>query len=187
MALLCNDISHWLGASLELVLGQQNLSVMPRAACWLICFFCQKHTKCTLTQIARFMRPTWGPPGSCRPQVGPVLEIPKGPPVRGRQLWRRTEKFLLNFLQFYVNDLRFKPWGPTTFLTEFQTLSGPYVGPMNLAIRVLTCDYAQGTIHVVFLSLEKISSWCLLLHGSTRTCMGTSWYLLYIVVSPKNV
>ena len=24
-------------------------------------------------QIAKFMRPTWGPPGSCRPQMGPVL------------------------------------------------------------------------------------------------------------------
>ena len=26
-----------------------------------------------LTQIARFMRPTWDPPGSCRPQMGPML------------------------------------------------------------------------------------------------------------------
>ena len=25
------------------------------------------------SQIARFMGPTWGPPGSCRPQVGPTL------------------------------------------------------------------------------------------------------------------
>ena len=25
------------------------------------------------TQIARFMEPTWGPPGSCRPQRGPML------------------------------------------------------------------------------------------------------------------
>ena len=24
-------------------------------------------------QIAKFMRPTWGPPGSCRPQMGPML------------------------------------------------------------------------------------------------------------------
>ena len=52
----------------------------------------------------------------------PVLEIPTGPPVRGRQLWRGTWNFLLIFLQFYVYDLRFKAWGPTTFFTEFQTL-----------------------------------------------------------------
>ena len=24
-------------------------------------------------QIARFMGPTWSPPGSCRPQMGPML------------------------------------------------------------------------------------------------------------------
>ena len=27
----------------------------------------------TYTQIATFMGPTWGPPGSCRPHVGPIL------------------------------------------------------------------------------------------------------------------
>ena len=43
------------------------------------------------------------------------VEIPTGPPVRGRQLWRRTGNFLLIFLQFNVYDLRFKPWGPTIF------------------------------------------------------------------------
>ena len=56
------------------------------------------------------------------PLVSTVLEIPTGPPVRGRQLWRRTGNFLLIFLWFYVYDLRFKAWGPTTFLTEFPTL-----------------------------------------------------------------
>ena len=25
------------------------------------------------TRIAKFMGPTWGPPGSCRPQMGPML------------------------------------------------------------------------------------------------------------------
>ena len=50
----------------------------------------------------------------------PVLEIPTGLPVRGWQLWRRT--LFVDFLQYYVYDLRFKAWGPTTFLTEFQTL-----------------------------------------------------------------
>ena len=53
-----------------------------------------------------------------------VLEIPTGPPVRGQQLWRRTGNFLLILLQFYDYDLRFKARGPTTFLTEFQTLVG---------------------------------------------------------------
>ena len=26
-----------------------------------------------VSQIAKFMGPTWGPPGSCRPQMGPML------------------------------------------------------------------------------------------------------------------
>ena len=26
-----------------------------------------------MSQIAKFMEPTWGPPGSCRPQMGPML------------------------------------------------------------------------------------------------------------------
>ena len=26
-----------------------------------------------VAQIAKFMGPTWGPPGSCRPQMGPIL------------------------------------------------------------------------------------------------------------------
>ena len=29
--------------------------------------------KYLITQIAKFMGPTWGPPGSCQPQMGPML------------------------------------------------------------------------------------------------------------------
>ena len=43
-------------------------------------------------------------------------------PVRGQRFWRRTGIFLKKFFRFYVYDLRFKAWGPTTFLIEFQTL-----------------------------------------------------------------
>ena len=34
---------------------------------------CSGQQKKASTQIARFMWPTWGPPRSCRPQVGPTL------------------------------------------------------------------------------------------------------------------
>ena len=33
----------------------------------------QSCTKPSKSQIAKFMEPTWGPPGSCRPQMGPML------------------------------------------------------------------------------------------------------------------
>ena len=29
--------------------------------------------RCVTSQIPRFVGPTWGPPGSCRPQMGPML------------------------------------------------------------------------------------------------------------------
>ena len=34
---------------------------------------CQFYVICEVSQIAKFMGPSWGPPGSCRPQMGPML------------------------------------------------------------------------------------------------------------------
>ena len=34
---------------------------------------CPRYFCATITHIAKFMGPTWGPPGSCRPQMGPIL------------------------------------------------------------------------------------------------------------------
>ena len=48
--LLCHNISPWLGASLESGLYMYSM----------------------ISQIAKLMGPTWGPPGSCRPQLGPM-------------------------------------------------------------------------------------------------------------------
>ena len=44
--------------------------------CVCVCMFvsvCAHTTAGTSTQIAKFMGPKWGPPGSCRPQMGPML------------------------------------------------------------------------------------------------------------------
>ena len=35
--------------------------------------FLMAHVLTMITQIAKFMRPTWDPSGSCRPQAGPTL------------------------------------------------------------------------------------------------------------------
>ena len=32
-------------------------------------------SECIITQIAKFMGPTWGPHGSCQPQMGPMLVL----------------------------------------------------------------------------------------------------------------
>ena len=60
------------------------------------------------SQIARFMGPIWGPPGSCRPQMAPVLAP-----------WTLLSSQIASFV------------GPTWVLLA---PDGPHVGPMNLAI-----------------------------------------------------
>ena len=40
-------------------------SCVSRILCKVLC--------CLVTQITKFMRPTWSPPGSCRPQMGPMF------------------------------------------------------------------------------------------------------------------
>ena len=46
-----------------------------------------------LAQIAKFLRPTWGPPGSCRPQIGPILT-----PAMSRAIRRITDGCLYSAL-----------------------------------------------------------------------------------------
>ena len=62
------------------------------------------------TQIAKFIGPTWGPPGSCQPQVGPMLApltLLPGKSNNGQQLWSLTAAFPLyhisNKLLIYMN------------------------------------------------------------------------------------
>ena len=94
--------------------------------CWDACLISERFDHCniqyhcfeTLQDLAVRRLTAWWIEAQC----WTVLEIPRGPPVQGQQLCRRTRNFLLIFLQFYVYNLRFKAWGPTTFSTEFQTL-----------------------------------------------------------------
>ena len=50
-------------STVELLWRHQYMS------CWLL----WHHADRLFSQIARFMGPTWDPPGSCRPQMGPML------------------------------------------------------------------------------------------------------------------
>ena len=87
----------------------------------------------SITQIARFMRPTWGPPGADRTQVGPMLApwsllsgqlicvsspgLPASIPY-----WHRTSPFPLFWrqtLHHHRNDLTdrlFNVWVKSTFV-----------------------------------------------------------------------
>ena len=59
--------------------------LIPETTNSLCCFIVHRHTRAhmislavspfirKIPQIAKFMGPTWDPPGSCRPQMGPML------------------------------------------------------------------------------------------------------------------
>ena len=48
-------------------------TVVRKPLKWEVCFVWTTNVISSITQIAKFMGPTWGPPGSCRPQMGPML------------------------------------------------------------------------------------------------------------------
>ena len=50
-----------------------RIHMMECASIWRCCFASIGIPIVEITQIAKFMGPTWGPPGSCRPQMGPKL------------------------------------------------------------------------------------------------------------------
>ena len=80
---------------------------------------------------AKFMGPTWGPPGSCRPQMGPMLApwtllsgmLPWATGVLGRNFvyvqdnatWRPTTAFLT---QQNVEVMNWPVWNPDMNFTE---------------------------------------------------------------------
>ena len=77
---LSNRIFHQDG--IEWMINQNIKIFIVQNALWnvvweivaiLLRSYCDKHPYPGHTLIARIMGPTWGPPGSCRPQVGPIL------------------------------------------------------------------------------------------------------------------
>ena len=68
---------------------------------WLSCYLLLLSIDSKTTQIAKFMGPTWGSPGSCRPQIGPIL-IPStllsGQVTRQPQFRDLTHMFLSTVL-----------------------------------------------------------------------------------------
>ena len=73
------DVSHWMGASLESGLDVAQPHNFPRQWSYTTSppdhnipnYCCYHHDK--TIQIARFIGPTWGPPGAERTQMGPML------------------------------------------------------------------------------------------------------------------
>ena len=73
------------------------------------------------SQIANFMGPTWGPPGSCRPQVDPMYAT-----------WTLLSGDIFVSVKNPDSKVHGANIGPTWVLSA---PDGPYVGPLILAFR----------------------------------------------------
>ena len=68
--------------------------------------------KVIITQIAKFMGPTWGPPGTCRPQMGPMLA--PWTLLSGKALWVRYNP-LASSLNALDLALGYSDWKHVTY------------------------------------------------------------------------
>ena len=74
------SVAHPSPRHIGVFLGLQAWFIFCLFQCFAVCIIlCVLKSNCTngtysnITQRARFMGPTWGPPGSWRPQMGPML------------------------------------------------------------------------------------------------------------------
>ena len=87
------------------------------------------------TQITKFMGPTWGPPGSCRPQMGPMLA--PWTSLSGyilRDIWQMEHRITSITIKRFPDSKAYGAnMGP---IWGRQDPGGPHIGPMNFAIWV---------------------------------------------------
>ena len=90
-------------------------------------------------QIAKFMGPTWGPPGSCRSQIGPMLAP-----------WTRPWTWLSGWLRNSVNE-------ETSIVVSVPKAA--FIEPSTLHMsRSLTCLYTMDIEQVLHFRIRKWSS-----------------------------
>ena len=82
----------------------------------------------------------------CRLENGGILSLPHSVGNSHRSASPRPttleedQQLFVDFIKFYFHDLRFKAWGPATFLTEFQTLLAQCVKRFCQVFSLLTWD-----------------------------------------------
>ena len=82
----------------------------------------------------------------CRLENGGILSLPHSVGNSHRSASPRPttleedQQLFVDFIKFYLHDLRFKAWGPATFLTEFQTLLAQCVKRFCQVFSSLTWD-----------------------------------------------
>ena len=69
----CPLFSNILSRGMMNLISQETLLFNQCCIWWWPSIFTTNRDMMMTPQVTRFMGPTWGPPGSCRPQMGPVL------------------------------------------------------------------------------------------------------------------
>ena len=118
------------------------------------------------SQIAKFMGPTWGPPGSCRPQMDPILAP-----------WTLLSGFLSN------NGLGLLPW--TTIISIRYYQLGIIWEYQALRLGVLPAFGAMDWPHVDGLVQERRNSSALAME-LRLSCTNPSMYASCIQVQRTN-
>ena len=106
-------------------------------------------------QIAKFMGPTWGPPGSCRPQMGPILST-----------WTLLSGCIFIGFSHWLKEVR--KWA---LIHPSQATFSSEVPESRLALsrrrRCVKCQHViTGPCHNEFIICHI--AWCFVAHNITR-------------------
>ena len=139
-------------------------------------FIKQYHVQ-MMTQIAKLMGPTWGPPGSCRPQMGPMLAP--------WTLLSGEIKFMSTSYEIVLMNVTELLWwyvkigsGNGLLLSGYKPLLEPDLSPYGTT----TPQWVKPINHVKVYPLCKPIQW-IGMNKSLFSMMGISWTLTLSMLS----
>ena len=99
------------------------------------------------SQIASFMGPTWGPPGSCRPQMGPMLAP-----------WTLLSGLFASWYRARIL------WLPVSSSNQ-HLLVGKPISRLKVSLHTLmkTKQSVHVTYHKLFIILTAKNNWCMIM------------------------
>ena len=154
------------------VVSVHKLSVMRKL--WLLHFINKWREvgwRCSFvcrSQIAKFMRPTWGPPGSCWPQMGPMLALWNL--LSGVRCYNVNCGWYINISSYYIMkwcaDASHGRFTPTYYTKRLRYASHgrafiqPIIFFLYMRIRKVTLVNASMSIrYVIVVEAKVITMW----------------------------
>ena len=147
----------WINTSCEFIMNDcitttKQSTTKPCAYLLGYTVFCCTEYSNKATQIAKFMGPTWSPPGSCRPQMGPMLApwtLLSGNDTVSHHLLLKfdlvtyhTDNFAQNMHNWHLKGIHF------SFFREFCACVQPMRDGVTLQHRLSLAGSLHKMIHV---------------------------------------